>query len=300
MKQKLQSTNHIGLIKPQVFFSNPQTLTTNPYQDHELHQADSVVLSKTLEEFMGFREMLVNNGIVVTTLLGHPDCPDHIFPNFFSTHDNGQAILFPMMAENRSKERTPEILDFIKRHYTIAHDLTHFEAEGKACEANASVCLDRVNGMAFAVLSKRTDEGLARHLAEIMGYDIVIGETALDNGLPVYHTDLMMFVGEGYAAVCFEVMTKGAEDFRQALTKLGHEVVEISKEQLNEMCGNALQVIGRGANKYLVMSSRAFNAYTDEQKAVFKKYVTDILHAPIPTIEKYGGGSARCLMQELF
>ena len=300
MKQTEQSTNHIGLIKPRVFFSNPQTLTTNPYQDKEQHDADPAILHNALKEFSTFREMLVDNNIAVTTLLGDPECPDHLFPNFFSTHDNGQAILFPMMAQNRARERTPEIIAYIRRHYEIAHDLTAFEKEGRALEANASVCLDRVNGLAFAALSKRTDEDLAKHLAELMGYELTICETALDNGLPVYHTDLIMFIGSGYACVCFEVMTKGAEGVRAALTKAGHEIVEITKDQLNKMCGNALQVIGAEGKKYLVMSSQAYNAFNEAQLTVFRKYVADIIHSPIPTIEKYGGGSARCLMQELF
>ncbi|MAZ00532.1 MAG: hypothetical protein CMH32_08375 [Micavibrio sp.] len=295
-----QSTDHIALIRPAVFFANPETMPSNPYQDQQKPVSEEEIYQQALKEFNGFHQMLLENGITVTVLHGHPDCPDHIFPNFLGTHEKGQAILYPMATENRAKERTPEIMSFIHRHYEILHDLTVYEQEGKALEANASVCLDRVNKIGYAALSSRTHKELALEWGRMMGYEIVICETALESGLPVYHTDLVMFIGNDFACVCFDVMTSGTEEVRKHLERSGKEIIEISLDQLNHMCGNALQVLGKDRQKYLIMSSHAYEHFTEEQLARFHAHVDHIIHAPIPTIERYGGGSARCLIQELF
>ncbi len=295
-----QSTNHIALVRPKVFFSNPQTQETNPYQDAEKPVSDDAIYQKALEEFYGFHHMLVENGIIVTVLPGAERCPDHIFPNFLGTHEKGKAILYPMMSENRARERTPEILSFVNRHYDVVLDMRGYEKQGKALEANASICLDRVNKIGYAALSARTDEGLAREWADKMDYELHVFTTDLGNGLPVYHTDLVMFIGDTFAGVCFEVMTSGQDAVRASFENTGHEIIEITLEQMNHMCGNALQVIGPREEKFLVMSSMAYENFREDQRIAFKRHVDHIIHAPIPTIEQYGGGSARCLIQELF
>lgn len=295
-----QSTNHIALVRPRVFFSNPETQSTNPYQETEKPPSEKEIFDLALEEFYGFHRMLVDAGIICTILPGDANCPDHIFPNFLGTHERGKAILYPMMAPNRRAERTADIMSFVNRHYDIHLDLTAEEGSGHALEANASITLDRINKIAFAAISKRTSQELAQKWGGQMGYEVIAFNTALESGLPVYHTDLVMFIGDDFAGVSFEVMTDGQDAVRKAIEKTGKEIIEITADQMNHMCGNALQIIGHQGKKYLVMSTQAYENYRPDQIATFKKYVSDILHAPIPTIEKYGGGSARCLIQELF
>ncbi len=293
-----QSTRHIMLIEPGEFYANPETMETNVYQVNE-QEAREVTLGRALSEFRGFRDTLVENGVIVTVCKGHKGRPDQLFPNWVSTHEEGM-ILYPMLNQTRRQERAPEMIDLLGRTYQLLHDMRPRENEGGFLEATGSLCLDRVNRVAYAGLSRRTTAETVREWGRLMDYDVEIFETSSHRGLPVYHTDLVVFIGSKVAGVCASCIAEG--DRTRVLDRLGrtHDIVELSAEQQKAFCGNSLEVRGEDDEKMLVMSGQAFSALTDEQKFTYGKYFTRILHAPLPTIEAYGGGSARCLMLELF
>ncbi len=294
-----QAAQHLLLIEPAEFYANPQTMDTNIYQVEE-EESHEEIFKKALAEFHNFRDVLVENDVVVTTVRGIEGCPDHIFPNWMSTHEGGQMILYPMRNENRRRERAPEMIDFMGRFYELAHDFRDFENQGQFLESLGSLCLDRVNKVAYIGLSARTDEKLARFWGEETGYDVEIFDTQNHEGVPVYHTDLLMFIGTDMAGLCTDCIVEGQRARVLSRLKETHDVVDLSIEQLQTFCGNALEIRNIRDEKMLVMSDTAYQALRDDQREAYLKDVTKILHAPIPTIEKYGGGSARCLIMELF
>lgn len=299
-----QSTNHIMLIEPAEFYLNPETRETNVYQLDE-HESREKTFEKALREFRDFQALLIENGIAVTTMRGAEGCPDHLFPNWASSHENGgdrRMVLYPMMNENRRAERTPAIIDLMERTYRIELDLRDRELGGHYLEATGSLCLDRMNKVAYAARSPRTDEGLAREWGAAMGYDIELFDTRSHTGKPIYHTDLVMFIGTDVAALCKDCIigNDAQERIAARLAASGRELVELSLAQQQAFCGNALEVIGEDGKPFLVMSSRAYEALDAAQKEIFGRYFERILHSPLHTIETYGGGSARCLMMELF
>jgi hypothetical protein len=295
----VQSTSHLLLIEPAEFYANPETMDTNVYQVTESETKEEA-FKKAISEFRAFRDMLVEKGVGITTVQGVEGCPDHIFPNWISTHENNKMIVYPMLNDNRRKEKTPEMIEFFKRFYDVAYDYSPFEERGQFLESTGSLNMDRVNKVAYVALSGRTDENLANFWGEQTGYDVITFNTSSHAGRPVYHTDLVMFIGTEVAGVCFDCIDEGdRERVRESLSKT-HKIVELSMEQLGSYCGNSLEIKNQNGDKFLVMSSEAYNALTEEQKATYLTYFKELLHSPIPTIEKYGGGSARCLIMEMF
>ncbi|MBI4030095.1 MAG: hypothetical protein HY370_00295 [Proteobacteria bacterium] len=295
----MQSTNHILLIEPVDFYANPETMETNVYQVDEKEPHEET-LKKAREEFEGYKSALEKGGVRVTAMRGIKGCPDMLFPNWISTHEGGGMILYPMLSPNRRRERVPEIIDAMKKKYKILHDLRDWENKGLVVEATGSLCLDRVDKVVYAALSKRTEREAVLKWADLMGYEPVLFETRSHTGKPVYHTDLAMFIGTEMAAVCAECIVE--QDRARVLGKLRetHDVLELTMDQEKSFCGNSLEVVLPDGKKALAMSSRAYGALTDENKKFIAKYFDRIIHAPIPTIETYGGGSGRCLMMEMF
>ena len=294
-----QSTSHLLLIEPATFYANPETMDTNIYQidQSETHEQ---TYQKALAEFRAFRDVLVENGVVVTTLKGSTECPDHLFPNWISTHENREMVVYPMLNDNRRAERTDEIIKFFETHYDIALDISAFEERGQFLESTGSLNMDRINKVVYAGLSGRTDETLAKYWAEQMGYELETFRTETDAGKPVYHTDLVMYIGSELAVICADCIVE--EDRQRVLDRLSktHKVVELSMEQLNSFCGNSLEILNTDGERMLVMSKAAFDALREDQLEIFNQYFTKILYSDISTIEKYGGGSARCLIMEMF
>ncbi|MCF8495634.1 MAG: hypothetical protein K9G62_03095 [Alphaproteobacteria bacterium] len=294
-----QSTTHIMMMEPADFHSNPETMETNQYQAPDPSDISSVH-RRAVEEFRALRDTLVERGVVVTTALGQKGSPDDIFcNNWVSTHPEGRMILYPMLAENRQRERRPELLDILGRSYDVLLNLSTHEKEGRFLESTGSLAMDRVNGVIYSGLSDRTNKDLAQQAAKALGYDIEFFNTRNHAGKPVYHTDVLMFIGSGYAGICSECILP--EDRARVMARLGatHEVIELSMDQLRAFCGNALEVRGTGDRKYLAMSGSAHRALTEDQKAVILRHVSGIVHSDISTIEKYGGGSVRCMLLEL-
>lgn len=294
-----QSTRHIMMMEPAEFYANPETMETNVYQVEEDLSKDEI-LELALKEFQDYRDMLVANGVIVTTARGYAGCPDMIFPNWVSTHEDGRMVLYPMLNENRRAERDPAVIEFLEKAYSEIVDMTHYEQEGLFLEARGSVVSDRVNKVGYSALSPRTNADLAKKWADTMGYDIEIFDTLSHTGKPVYHTDLVMYIGSTMAAVCAPaIVEKDRERVLERLNKT-HEVLELSMEQLQCFCGNALEVRGHDDEPMLAMSSKAHQSLTDVQREMMNKHFAKLIHSPIPTLEKYGGGSARCMLLELY
>jgi len=297
-----QSTRYIMMVEPKAFFANPETMDTNVYQarEGEEHGSPESIFTQALSEFHRFRDLLVRNGVIVTTALGRKECPDMIFPNWASTHDGGRMVLYPMLNDNRRAERVPEIIDLLKKSYPDLLDLTDYENKGLFLEARGSIVADRINRVGYVALSARTSREMAEIWAKEMDYELEIFETLSHTGKPVYHTDLVMHIGTTYAAICTECIL---EEYRgQVLERLKstHEVVELSMEQLQSFCGNALEVLGEDNKKMLVMSSAAYEVLMPDQIKIIERHFDRILHSPLNTLEKYGGGSARCTLMELY
>lgn len=294
-----QSTRHIMMMEPVDFNSNPQTHATNQYQEPNPRDVASV-REASIREFRNLRDTLVENGVIVTTVIGQAGCPDDIFcNNWVSTHDGARMVLYPMLAQNRRTERRPGIVSWLERTYDVALDLSAEEEKGRFLESTGALCMDRVNGVVYVALSPRADRELAEKWAAKMGYEAVFFNTRNHAGHPVYHTDVLQYIGSGYAGICSACIVP--EDRDRVLKKLSrtHEIVDLSMDQLINFCGNALEVRGRGDEKLLAMSQAAHNAMTESQKKQILKYAVKIVSADVATIEKYGGGSARCMLLEL-
>jgi hypothetical protein len=294
-----QSTRHIFLIEPAEFYANPETMETNVYQMDE-HESHDATLKKAVQEFRGFRDMLVENGVFVTVVKGSAGCPDMLFPNWVSTHDGKNMILYPMLNQSRRDERRPDLIALLAGTYKLQHDLRSWENDGQFVEATGSLCLDRLNKIAYAALSRRTTADAARQWAKLMNYEIEIFETSSHTDLPVYHTDLVMWIGTEVAAVCAECILPAYRESVLSRLESSRDVIELTAAQQQAFCGNSLEVLGEKDEKMLVMSQRAYDALTDQQIKKLNQYYARLLYTPIPTIETYGGGSARCLMGELF
>lgn len=294
-----QSTRHIMMMEPADFYSNPQTMETNTYQaENDRPAAD--INAQAIREFRAFRDTLVEHGVIVTTALGQKGCPDDIYcNNWVSTHADDKMVLYPMLADNRRLERRAELIALLKQTYDVALDISAEELDGRFLESTGSLGIDRVNKVIYCALSPRTNEDLARKAAAALGCEIEFFRTKNHAGVPVYHTDVLMFFGTGYIGCCTETIIPEDRERIVARIQKTHELVDLTMEQMRAFSGNALEVRGTNDNKMLVMSSSGHGALRDDQRDQILKYVTKIVHSDLTTIEKYGGGSARCMLLEL-
>lgn len=289
---------------------NEQTAVNNYYQRVLNNLVADTVNAKAQQEFDAFVEKLrsvgVNVFVVQDTL--DPDTPDSVFPNnWVSFHDNGDVALYPMFAENRRHERREDILDMLEDEgFKIENivDYTSAEEDGFFLEGTGSIVLDRVNQKAYCALSPRADEELFIEYCEDFELNPIIFEAFQDvNGerRHIYHTNVMMCIGDTFAVICADCIDdkKERKMVLSSLKEDGKEIILLTEEQLNHFAGNMLQVTGTGGKTYLVMSDSAYNSLTKDQVAKINKH-TEILSANLDTIEACGGGSARCMMAEVF
>ncbi len=295
-----QSTNHIMMCLPQAFCANPQTMASNAFQSptdaaHTIVQAAAIIEADTL------CHALLKAGVIVTRYHGQAVCPDDIFcNNWISAHADGTLFLYPMLAENRRLERRGDIIALLQSAHPHIHDMTAYEAQGKALESTGSLLLDRINRVAYVAQSSRADPDALQDWADQSGYRVVSFRTQTWGGQPVYHTNVMLAIGTGYAILCADIIVPEDRPRVIAALQATHEVVLITEDQMNNFCGNALEVQNTAGDRFLVMSSAAHAAMTQDQIAVLGRYVRDIIHADLKTIEAHGGGSARCMMLEVF
>lgn len=298
------------MIRPVAFRMNEQTAVNNYYQKVLDGLLPATVNAKAQQEFDAFVEKLTAIGVDVTVVDDtlNPDTPDSIFPNnWISFHENGDVALYPMFAENRRQERREEILDLLEEKGFVIHniiDYTSAEEDGFFLEGTGSLLLDRVNAKAYCALSPRADEELFIEFCEDFDYAPVIFEafqTVDSERKLIYHTNVMMCLGETFAVICSDCIDdkKERKMVLDNLKENGKEIILITEVQMNNFAGNMLEVRGANDKRYLVMSAAAHQSLTPQQIEQLEKH-TEILSSSLDTIEACGGGSARCMMAEIF
>ncbi len=307
-----QITDTVFMVRPTQFRLNEQTAVNNYYQDTDADERikNSTANEKAQAEFDAFATALKDAGINVIIFNDDDehDTPDSIFPNnWISTHENGDVALYPMFAVNRRLERRPEVLDQLEKDgFYIENiiDYTGAEDQDVFLEGTGSLLLDRVNRKAYCCLSPRAHEELFIEFCEdfeftpvvFTAYQSVDGER-----LPIYHTNVMMALGENYAVICLDSIDDKSErkNVLKHLKDDGKEVITITEAQVNAFAGNMMQVHNASGDRILVMSDQAYQSLTSDQIKKLKAY-NQILHPSIEMIETLGGGSVRCMMAEVF
>ena len=295
-----QSTSHLFMIEPEAFYSNEQTAFTNHYQEKVTDETQEVIAEKALEEFHDLKNAIEKRGIKVTSLKGSKDCPDHIFPNWFITFDDKTMQIFSMMAPNRRKEKKPSMIEHLTNTYELTDDMSYLEDKEVFLESTSSMVFDRVNRIVYAGISPRTNAVQLIIWCRNNDYELVLFETESHTGSPIYHTDVLMYVGTDIIGICLDVIKPEHRDYVEEKVNAHHKVIELTPEQIQNFCGNAIEAKNNNNELFLIISSTAFNALNQDQKEQLLKSYKDIIHSDIPTIEKYGGGSARCMLTELF
>ncbi len=305
----MQISSHILMVRPANFGFNPQTAGNNFYQKTDSRPGDEINTLAQLE-FDGFVAMLRDQGVqvIVEEDSQVPEKPDAVFPNnWFSTHTDGKVILYPMFSPNRRLERRKDFIeDLMSRKFSVDEiiDLSFFEEDGQYLEGTGSMVMDHQSKLIFACYSERTHPVPLDYLGKLIGYKVVgFDATQEIQGArsQIYHTNVMMHIGTDVAVVCLDAIPKASERqlVQKSLTQSGKKLVPITPKQKFQFAGNMLEVGNDGGEKFTVMSESALDSLTIGQIQLIEKYTT-IISPSIPTIEKLGGGSARCMMAEIF
>lgn len=302
-KSLKQTTSHLLMIKPVAFDFNAETAVNNAFQQKGNNEQAQ---QKAEAEFDGFVQKLTAAGVDVTVVQDTPvpHTPDSIFPNnWISFHWDGTLILYPMYAANRRAERKAQVIVAVASKFEISNriDFTHAEQENKFLEGTGSMVLDRSNKIAYACLSPRTDKALFEEWCNQMAYTSCSFYSVDEQGGEIYHTNVMMCVADRYVVICLDSIRNEAEKKKvtDTITASGKKIIEINYSQMNRFAGNMLQVENKSGEKLLVMSSQAYHALTAAQVKELEGY-NNIIHSDLTTIETNGGGSARCMMAEVF
>ncbi len=303
-----QCTHTVFMVRPVAFHANPLTMESNSFMSEDLELSNQQQQAAALQEFEGLVAALQQAGVNVLVFedTRAPSTPDSVFPNnWVSFHADGTVVLYPMMAVNRRTERRMDIIEALSTNegFKISRvvDLSGHEAEEKFLESTGSLVLDRPNRVAYACLSARTDLEVLGEFAQRLDYDIITFEALDRNGEPIYHTNVMMAQGDGFAVICAESI-RSAEQRAAVLGKiseLGHEIIEISFEQMESFAGNMLELENQSGGKVLAMSQRARDSLSQDQLAALQRHAR-IAAAPIDVIEDSAGGSVRCMLAEVF
>ena len=305
---KKQITNTVLMVRPVRFRMNEQTVVNNYFQE-EMDLKNDEINRQAQQEFDVLVEKLRTVGVKVIVVddIYEQNTPDSVFPNNWITfHQNGDVAIYPMFAENRRRERREDILDKVEAEgFDIenVYDYTDAEKENIFLEGTGAMVLDRVNRKAYCALSPRADEELFIEFCEDFEYTPVIFKAyqqVNNEQLPIYHTNVMMALGVDFAVVCLDTITDKSErkNLLHHLKEDKKEVINITPKQMEQYAGNMLQVQGKDST-YLVMSDAAYNSLTPEQRETIEKH-TAIIHSNLETIETCGGGSARCMLAEVF
>ncbi|SOC80771.1 hypothetical protein SAMN06296241_2327 [Salinimicrobium sediminis] len=306
---KKQITDTVLMVRPVAFRMNEQTAVNNYFQEG-LHLSNEQINKKAQEEFDAFVEKLRSVGVNVIVVNDDEklDTPDSIFPNNWVTfHEDATAALYPLFAENRRRERRPEVFDKIEEAGYLIEDVidyTSAEEEGLFLESTGVLIIDRVNEKAYCALSPRASEELLIEFCEDFELTPVIFTAYQDvdgRRMPIYHTNVMMCLAENFAVICLDSIddVKERKNVIKHLKSDGKEIIEITEAQMHHYAGNMLQVQGAEGKKYLVMSEAARKSLTPAQVAAIERHC-EILSSDLTTIETCGGGSARCMLAEVF
>ena len=303
-----QSTDTLLMISPVAFTYNAETAENNYFQNEPERQPEEIQ-RKALAEFNSMVDLIKSKGVnVIVVQDTHlPHTPDSIFPNnWISMHADGSVAFYPMFAENRRDERREDILDILEENGFEINEITDYtaaEEEDIFLEGTGSIILDRENQLAYAALSPRTDEALFIEFCEDFEFTPIVftaNQTVNGERLPIYHTNVMMCVADKYVIICLDSIDDKSEKKMvvQTLQKSGKEIIEISEAQMHQFAGNMLQ-INNGSKTFLVMSDSAYKSLNEDQIKKIESY-DEIIAPAIPIIEKLGGGSARCMIAEVF
>jgi hypothetical protein len=305
----IQYTSTILMVEPTAFYYNPETAVNNFFQS-ETSESKEEIQEKALSEFKEMVSTLRSKGVNVITIKDtiSPHTPDSIFPNnWISFHDNGNVVLYPMFAKNRRDERREEdVLALLEEKGFNIDDIIDFtsaEEDEVFLEGTGSIILDREHELAYACISQRTDEELFIEFCEELEYTPITftaNQTVNGERKPIYHTNVMMCIADKYAVICLDSIDDKKEKKMvcEYLLESGKEIIPITEAQMHQFAGNMLQVGGLGQS-YLVMSQTAYNSLSEDQISKIENY-NPILPVKIDLIEKLGGGSARCMMAEVF
>ncbi len=296
---------HVLLIEPRSFRFNPETRESNVFQEPVPPEEEGRLGELAIAQHDRLRDLLVSHGVAVTLTRSLENTPDGPFcNNWFSTHSGpGTAtlVLYPMLAENRRPERRRDLIELLRPAYPRLVDFSDRERGGSYLESTGSLVLDHRAGVAYAAISPRTDPALAEEWSREMGYQLISFRATDETGIPYYHTNVLMFVGHRLAGVCLEAIEPEV-DRRMVAERLsagGNEIVPLTRSQVAEYCGNCLALRSGSDEPLLVMSSRAFRGFAPEQLRSLERRAR-LLHTDLSAFETLGGGSARCLIGELF
>ncbi|MDO5614583.1 MAG: arginine deiminase-related protein [Cruoricaptor ignavus] len=303
----MQTTDTVLMIEPIAFGYNAQTAENNYFQTNS---ENAQTQDKALAEFKAFVEKLRSKGINVITVKDtlEPHTPDSIFPNnWVSFGSNGQVVLYPMFAPNRRDERRSDVLDIVKENgFRIDEilDLSAYEKDNLFLEGTGSMIFDHDNRLAYGSVSLRLDEEVFREFCKKINYKPIVFhsyQTAGEERLPIYHTNVMMCVASRFVVICLDCIDDETEreNVVKTIENTGKEIVEISESQMQQFAGNMLELKNSVNETFLVMSQSAYQSLTEEQISNIRKY-SDIIYSDLSTIEANGGGSARCMLAEVF
>lgn len=305
-KSNLQLTDTILMVRPATFGFNTETAKDNVFQSNNFNNSSEEISAKAIVEFDRLVNKLKDQGITVEVIEDDKDLknPDAVFPNnWISFHHPNCVVTYPMFAKKRRGERRQSIIETIQQKYEIKSHLKFesFEEENKFLEGTGSMIFDRMNNIAYACKSVRTEETLLKEFCKTMNFEKVLFDAIDKNAVPIYHTNVMMCLAADFVIICLESISEDSQRnyLKQKLEATGKEIIDISLKQMGEFAGNMIQLKNSNSEKFLIMSSRAYQSLTQTQL----KYIqakTNIIHSDLTTIETYGGGSARCMIAEIF
>jgi len=302
-----QTAADVMMIRPVAFAGNPQTQASNSFQQRDAGTIEAANQAAALREFEALATALEAAGVGVHSFEDtlEPHTPDSIFPNnWVSFHADGSVVLYPMLAENRRLERRLDLLEALSAkhgfHVTRVIDLTRHEETGRYLEGTGSLVLDRLHRVAYACVSPRTNLDVLGDFAQQLDYDIVAFEAHDAGGAAIYHTNVLMSVGERFAAVCSSAIREDEKAaVLQSLRATGRAVIDLSLEQMAAFAGNMLELSSTRTGSVVAMSARALEVMTPAQRQTLESQAGPIVAVPIPTIETLGGGSVRCMLAEV-
>lgn len=303
-----QAPDTILMIRPVNFGYNPLTAASNVFQHEDSSIAPELIKSRGKMEFDLLTECIRASHIdlIVVEDRAEPITPDSIFPNnWASFHHDGSVFLYPMMAENRRLERREDILIMLQEKYGFnikrIIDLSVFEQSDHFLEGTGSMVMDYINKFIYANLSPRTDEIVIDRFCEESGFHKVIFPAVDERGREIYHTNVLMCIGTGYVVVCLDAIPDESArmNVMRSFESTGHEIIDISLYQMSCFAGNMIEVNNKQGQKILIMSESAFRCLGSDQEKRLSQYC-HILYSPLDIIEKYGGGSARCMIAGIF
>ncbi|HQU55900.1 MAG TPA: arginine deiminase-related protein [Chitinophagaceae bacterium] len=301
----MATTSTILMVRPAAFGYNAETATNNFFQqkgDKPVAHIQQEALAEFDNMVKTLRQQKIN--VIVVEDSASPMKPDAIFPNnWFCTSPQGKIDIFPMYAANRRLEKREDILQKLSRDFKVSdvQDWSEFEAEGRFLEGTGSMIIDYDNELIYAAISERTNLSVLEKFAVANQFQAVVFLAKDETGQAIYHTNVMMALGEKFCILCEEAIEEEWEliAVRQLLASTGHEIIPITQKQMNRFAGNMLEVQNTAGKRFLIMSQSAHEALDHSQKQKLKNYCT-LLPIPIGQIEEAGGGSVRCMMAEIF